>query len=311
MLRKVFFEQTHRHLARLSQRAILCSLLSGCGLMEVGKEKMLYIKEIETWQKNRETSLRNPYGWLSLSGLYWLPSEKKVLHLGSSSSSDIVLPKKFPTVLGELSKDNFNNYFFKPAIEKILFEGKPLQQKIAWPPDQEAAFLELDGLRLYLLKRSKGYAIRIKDPKIETLQNFRALDWHPISEKYRVTARFEKESVDLPVPDILGEVAMEKSAGRLVFNLDGKSHTVWALPSGEGLFLIFRDLSSQTGGGSYPSGRFLSIEGPIKDSVILDFNKAYNPPCAYTPWATCPLPPLKNHLSIAIPAGEAHLKDTH
>jgi len=273
------------------------------------KENPEYVKEIKTWQESRETGLKIPYGWLSLVGLFWLKEGENIV--GSDKSSAVVLPKRFPKKVGVFYLKK-NKVTFKADKDiDILYKNRPLRSKIAVSSEEGIDYFLMEDLKFYLIKRSKGFGIRMKDPKAPTLTSFKKLDWHPIKEKYKVNALFikHKESVTVKVPNILGDKSDWESPGVVEFKIDKKLFRLSALKSGSGLFFIFRDKTSDKGKGSYPSGRFYYYDGPIENNITLDFNKAYNPPCAYTPYATCPLPPLKNMIQAKIEAGEAYQGD--
>ncbi|NCN27643.1 DUF1684 domain-containing protein [bacterium] len=281
--------------------------LSSCSFFSSDKSQSTEGLKIEAWRAKREESLKAPYGWMSLVGLYWLKNGKSTYTVGASSKSDVVLPERSPQLLGHIIKEG-RSYFFTPLSGETTYRGQTLSEKTEIGNDEAKDYLEFDSIRFYLIERSKGMGVRVKDPQSPTLQNFKDLKWYPFSKEFSVKAKFKPEQKELMIPDVLGGGDKEKSAGSLSFKIDGKAHTLWALESGDDLFVIFRDSSSNQGGGSYPSGRFLIVDGPIKENMTIDFNKAYNPPCAYTPWATCPLPPMQNIFSANILAGEAYDK---
>ena len=157
----------------------------------------------------------------------------------------------------------------------------------------------------YLIKREDRFGIRLKDSNSEARRNFKELHWFPIDEAWKVIARFEAfpEPKEIAVPNVLGGNFKMKSPGLLKFLLKGKEYSLQPVDEGDGtLFIIFRDKSSENE--TYKSGRFLYADRPVKGEAVLDFNKAENPPCAFTPFATCPLPPPGNSLDLEIKAGE-------
>jgi uncharacterized protein (DUF1684 family) len=155
-----------------------------------------------------------------------------------------------------------------------------------------------------VIERGNRYGIRLKDKNSELRKAFTGLKYFPPLEEYRVKARFVPYDPPkmIPVPNILGQVDEEPSPGYVVFMLNGRECRLDPVTEGDSLFFIFKDLTS--GKETYPPGRFLNTEMPQNGEVVLDFNQAYNPPCAFTPYATCPLPPEQNKLPIAIEAGE-------
>jgi uncharacterized protein (DUF1684 family) len=166
----------------------------------------------------------------------------------------------------------------------------------------------VNHIKLLLLKRGNRYAIRLKDNDAAQRRNFAGLSWYPVNEEWRITAKF----VPFPTPNklvldnIIGDQEEVESPGYVVFEKDGKEYKPQASSSGRGLFIVFRDQTS--GKETYGSARFLYTSKPENGRVVLDFNEASNPPCAFTAYATCPIAPPQNRLSIAIPACEKKYK---
>ena len=157
----------------------------------------------------------------------------------------------------------------------------------------------------YLIKREERFGIRLKDSQSKARLAFKGQHWFPIDESYKVTARFEAlpEPKELMVPNVLGGNFKMKSPGMLKFTLKGKECSLQPVEEDDGkLFIIFGDKSNLSE--TYKSGRFLYADKPVNGEAVLDFNKAENPPCAFTPFATCPLPPPGNSLEVEIKAGE-------
>ena len=157
----------------------------------------------------------------------------------------------------------------------------------------------------YLIKREERFGIRLKDSNSEARRNFKGLHWFPIDDSYKVAAHFEAfpEAKEVSIPNVLGGNFKMKSQGTLKFSLKGKEYALQPVDEGDGtLFIIFRDKSSESD--TYKSGRFLYADKPVNGEAVLDFNKAENPPCAFTAFATCPLPPPQNNLEVEIKAGE-------
>ena len=157
---------------------------------------------------------------------------------------------------------------------------------------------------MFVHRSGERYAIRLRDQESRIRREFAGLRWFPVDEKYRVTAEFSPyaEPRHVLVPNILGDTETYTSPGSVVFTLDGQQFRMVPLWEGRELFFIFRDLT--TGQETYPAARFLYAEAPADGKVVLDFNKAYNPPCAFNPYTTCPLPPPENRLRVRIEAGE-------
>lgn len=271
-----------------------------------------YRAEIDEWRRQRETRLRADGGWLTVAGLFWL--KEGANRFGSGPGHDVVLPgHSAPAKAGvfELSGGKVV-VRVEPGVA-VTLEGKPvtetqLRSDVAGPPD----VLALGRLTLQVIVRGGRHAIRLKDMDSKARGDFRGLTWFPVSEDLRVTARFvpHPASKRVAVPNVLGTVEEMASPGTAVFTLAGKElrlEPVLEDPEGKELFFIFRDQTA--GKETYPGGRFLYTPLPKDGQVVLDFNKAYNPPCAFTAFATCPLPPKQNRLPLKIEAGEKYSGD--
>ncbi len=168
---------------------------------------------------------------------------------------------------------------------------------------ESADIVTLASLSLSVIQRGDRYGIRLKDRNSRLRKEFTGLRYFPVTESYRVSARFVPDARKVPIPNILGQTEDMDSPGYVEFELEGRKLRLSpVLESPDELFFIFRDLTS--GRQTYGSGRFLDTAMPKDGRVELDFNKAYNPPCAFTPYATCPLPPKQNRLPVRIAAGE-------
>ncbi|MDQ6701511.1 MAG: DUF1684 domain-containing protein [Acidobacteriota bacterium] len=241
------------------------------------------------WRQEYEARLKADDGWLSVAGLFWLHEGSN--RVGSDPASDIVLPKSAPRNAGVIE---FHAEFHAGHAR---FRGKELKADV----DIE----KIGNLQLQVIKRGERYGVRLRDPDSAARRNFSALQWFPVNEKYRVKAKFVPNEPPkmIPITNILGDTEPEKCPGYVEFTLEGHSYRLEpVIEEPNELFFIFRDLTSERE--SYGSGRFLKSEMPKNGAVILDFNQAYNPPCAFTAFATCPLPPRQNRLSLRIEAGE-------
>ena len=269
----------------------------------VASAETSYQTEVEQWRRQREQELKADNGWLTVAGLFWL--KEGVNTAGSDASSVIVLPRG-PAKLGEFDFQR-GQIIFRPASGlAVNINGKPAAAASTLKPDTEGKpdQVQLDGLTMFVIHRGDRYAIRLKDVASKFRKQFTGLHWFPVRQDYRVTAKFV--AYDQPkliaIPNVLGETSQMPSPGHVQFTLNGQSLRLDPVVEEDHLFFIFRDETS--GKGTYPPGRFLDA-GLAKDGkVLLDFNKAYNPPCAFTPYATCPLPPKQNRLPVRIEAGE-------
>jgi uncharacterized protein len=273
-----------------------------------------YRKEIETFRKERNDGLKRDDGWLTLVGLYWLkPGENK---LGSDPGNAVILPEgKAPALAGVITREVTRDgdkvrLTVQPGVA-LTAEGKEIPPGMEIQPDAtgKPTVLELGSLNFFVIKRGDRLGVRIKDKQNPLRASFKGLDNYPIRPEWRIVARFEPyKDKKIPIANIVGLVEDNPSPGAVVFDWQGKTYRIDALqgsPEG-GLFLLFGDKTN--GKETYGAGRFLDTDPPKDGKVVVDFNTAYNPPCAFTAFATCPLPPAQNKLAVAIEAGEKDFK---
>jgi uncharacterized protein (DUF1684 family) len=255
---------------------------------------------VEAWRRERYAALRRDIGWLTLAGLGWL--KEGVNRIGADADNDVVLPSG-PPHAGTVSVTDAG----VRADGQFTHQGRPAED-LALVNDQqgEPTMLELGPLRLCVIERGGNLAIRTWDTEAAARRGFTGIDHWPVDLAWRLDARFEPtRERTVPVPDVLGTVEDEPSPGEVAFEVDGVTHRLQALeggPRGE-LWLVFGDATN--GHETYKGGRFLYTAAPDADGrVVVDFNRAYNPPCVFSPYATCPLPWPENRLPIRIEAGE-------
>ncbi len=248
-----------------------------------------YQSEIDGWRRAREAGLRKDGGWLTVTGLFWLRDGPN--RFGRDASNDIVLPDG-PAHAGVLELHNGK------VTVTVGATARPLAADSA-----DAA--TVGRLSLFVIQRGDKYGIRLKDPDSQLRRDFHVLDYFPAREEFRVTAIYVAEPRKIQIANVLGQTEPMDSPGYAVFRLHGQElrlYPVFEEPDARSLFFIFRDQTS--GKETYGAGRFLDTDLPKDGQVVLDFNRAYNPPCAFTPYATCPLPPQENRLPARIEAGE-------
>jgi uncharacterized protein len=273
----------------------------GCGHNKVDIEE--YRKELEQWHSERITNLKARSGWLNLAGLYWL--QAGINTFGSDSSNAIVFPDKAPAFIGKMELRG-DSVFLRSTVVPVLIDSVPASSmKLKDDASGEPTLMVLYPYAWNIIKRGNRYGIRLRDyesPLIDSLKSipYFETDIHcRIEAKFRPYAKPEKSMVRT----IIGTEEESLIPGELHFRFHGKKLVLYPFTENGGLFLIFGDLSN--GEETYPSGRFMFMNAPDKnDRVIIDFNKAYNPPCAFTPFATCPLPLRKNIIPVSIQAGE-------
>lgn len=272
-----------------------------------GTGKETFVQGLQQWRKKRDASLRNENGWLTLVGLDWLAEGENAF--GSDPSSAVSLPeKKAPAKAGLLVLDHGTvSVKVAPGVS-LTVNGKSTQEQVL-NSDAEGKpdLLALGDLSFYVIKRGDRFGIRVKDSQSPVRLGFKGIAAFPADPAYRVVADFVPYATPkaIQIPTVLGTTETMQAPGSVSFKLHGKKFTLEPViedPKEPELFFIFRDKTS--GKGTYPAGRFLYAAMPKDGKVILDFNQAYNPPCAFTPFATCPLPPPQNRLPVAIKAGE-------
>jgi uncharacterized protein (DUF1684 family) len=274
-----------------------------------------YFEDIKQFQKQLDDELRAPDSWLSLVGLHWLQEGEN--SVGGDPNADIPLPHSVtPEKVGTLQMTD-KKVTFKPETGIEVFVADQLiKNEIELESDlnRNQTIITIGEVNFYLVIRGPRFGIRVKHENNPIRVNFEGRVWWPVDDGRRVPAQIEyyepQKMVD--VPDILGNVNKTAMDCALKFKIDNREYSLdaFGLPSGQ-FYILFQDLSC--GNGSYPAGRFLVTEYPEDDTVVIDFNKAHNPPCAFTAFATCPLPPQQNHMSVAIQAGERYkeLPGTH
>jgi uncharacterized protein len=249
-----------------------------------------YESEIAVWRAQRESKLKADNGWLTVAGLFWLKDGRNTF--GAAPSNDIVLPG------GPAQAGAFEKHAGQVTVALAGQAPRPLK------PDSEAPadVVVLKDLTLFIIKRGDRYGIRLRDKNSSFRREFSTLHWYPVKESARITARFVAAREKITIPNILGQKEEETSPGYAVFQWAGQEQRLYPTEEDGRLFFVFRDLTA--GKETYSAGRFLYSDMPRDGRVVLDFNKAYNPPCAFTPFATCPLPPAQNRLRVRIEAGE-------
>lgn len=305
----------------MRHRTLLLPALAGCALALAGcggepqaaagdsasKAVPAFIAEENAWRRERDASLRKPDGWTSLVGLHWI--ELKAHYVGSSADSGIRLAKG-PPRMGLLQQEGDRLYFTAEKGVALTIDGQPLDERVELHDDMSETPSVIgfdDGKgQMTVIARDGRHALRVKHADAETRTGFAGLQYWPADPSWKIDGRFvpNPPGKTLQVADIIGAVNDEPNPGAVEFQRDGRTWRIEALDEGDGsLFLVFADRTN--GHGSYGAGRFLYADKPGPDGkVVLDFNQAYNPPCAFTRFATCPLPTPANVLKVAVKAGE-------
>ena len=268
------------------------------------------VAELKKWDAERIAALKQPDGWLNLEGLFWL--KKGANSFGSSKENELVYDNAaFPKHLGDFIYEDGKVYWKDAATEKITIKdnaglvvanAETLNLLTATEGDYISQWKDFLWV---VIKREDKVGVRFRNLKAKTLLEFKGIERFPVDPKWRVKAKVIPQNQNpLMIMNVLGQNTAQKHGGQLVFEIEGKTYRLDAIDEGGvRLFVTFADATS--GKTTYGSGRFIELDKPDADGyTYIDFNKAYNPPCAFTEFATCPLPPPQNRLSIAIPAGE-------
>jgi uncharacterized protein (DUF1684 family) len=264
---------------------------------------------MKQWDGARIAALKDPNGWLNLEGLFWF--KKGVNSFGSASTNDLVYDNAaFPKHLGDFIYENGKVYWKDGITEKItindgdlvLTNSGTLNLLTATEGKYTSRWKDFVWV---VIQREDKVGVRFRNLKAKTLLEFKGIERFPVNAKWRIKAKVIPQNQNpLMIMNVLGQNTAQKHGGQLVFEIEGKTYRLDAIDEGGiRLFVTFADATS--GKTTYGSGRFIELDKPDAEGfTYIDFNKAYNPPCAFTEFATCPLPPPQNRLSIAIPAGE-------
>ena len=268
-----------------------------------------YAQAFEKWKAEQTDDLKA--NWLSLAGLFWLKQGANTF--GTDPGNAIVFPKG-PAHAGEFDLEGDQVTLRLRPDTQATIAGQPASiAKLDPDTSNHLTRVEMGTLRFHVIIRGTHVGIRVRDSDSAAAHDFKGMMFYPIDLGYRITAKWipatSKKTVR--VPNALGEVTSESCPGTAVFTLKGQQLTLTALggDAKSGLFFVFNDLTSKTD--TYPGGRFLDTDAVVDGRVVLDFNRAYNPPCAVTPYATCPLAPKENRLTVALPVGEKFDRAAH
>jgi len=305
----------------LTSALLTAVLLAGCGKDDkaeasapLSAEQAQYLSEENLWRIQRQEKLTAPDGWTSLVGLHWLTL--KTHYIGSGERSGIRLAFG-PVSMGMVSQEGEKVFLTPEPGVALTLDGEPLKGRVelkddsAGPPSK-IGFDEGKGL-LTVIERGGNHALRVRHTDAPTRTGFTPIEYWPPSLDWRVEATFvpHPPGTTLPIVSIIGTTDNTPNPGALEFEREGKTFRIEALDQGDDtLMLIIADRTS--GHDSYGAGRYLDVPRPnAKGKVVIDFNRAYNPPCAFTQFATCPLPPKENRLDLAITAGEKKYRGPH
>ncbi len=273
-------------------------LIGIIGIIAVLAAPTNYSDSIHQWQTNRNDKLREPDSWLTLVGLFWLkPGDNSI---GSGNSNDFVLPAgSVPEHLGTLMLKG----------QQVRFVDANGSSRILSYDEEKPNVIRSGSVSFFIIKRGDKFAVRAKDNASPVLKNFTGLKYFATDSKFHFVANFSPDVKKIPILNVLGETEMQDSPGIVAFTYAGQTYHLRPILEGKTLFFLFKDATNRMQ--TYQAGRMLNTPLPSNGKVDLDFNRSYNPPCTFTPYATCPLPPRENILPFAVEAGELRYGKGH
>jgi uncharacterized protein len=275
---------------------------------------MSYTQEIRDWQQHRLKKLTADDGWTTLVGLFWLHEGDNSFGRVASNLMAMDYPG-LPERVGIFRLRGAKVSFIAAPSADVLHLGHPVSTLGPLIDDADGAptVLEIGSLSCYLLKRSSRFGIRVRDSRAATRMHFQGLEYFPTDERWRLAARFEPYQTlrTISIVNVLGMEEEMPSPGVLAFEIDRRHFQLEAVlePGVTDYFVMFTDLTN--GKQTYAAGRCLYVAPPTSGATVIDFNKAYNPPCCFSAFATCALPQRQNHIPLAIEAGELKYSGEH
>jgi len=268
-----------------------------------------YTAEMEQWKEDRIERLKEPTGWLRLAGMYWLKEGEN--SFGSGEDQDVQFPEgTIPDHAGYFVMENGQVTLRSADGVELTNENELIQEMVIFDGD-EALDIEHESLEWLVIERSGEIAIRLYNKENEKADNFSGFPRYPLNMDLKLKAKFipNPEHTTIPIVNVLGQNIDAPSPGVVEFKIDGIRYKLDALEGTDRMFLIIGDETNQTE--TYQAGRYMYIDYPEEQSryTVIDFNKIYNPPCAYSVYTTCQLPPQNNRLDVAIEAGEKRPAD--
>jgi uncharacterized protein (DUF1684 family) len=266
-----------------------------------------YLADVEAWRARRLNGLTSPRGWLSVVSLDWLrPGPNPI---GSDPSSRIVLPERAPAHVGSIDLEEDGRLLgrFDPEAG-VTHDGRPVESlELADDAEGRATVLELGRISFSVIHRVGEWAVRVRDRDAPARRTFPGIEHWPVDPRWRIEARFDANDPvpTVVVPTIIAQGDEYRLPGTLRFEIDGEPFALVAFEEGPAADYLVVFADETTGRETYGGGRFVYVRPPDERGMtVLDFNRSYNPPCVFTPYATCPLPPDGNRLAIRVEAGE-------
>ena len=286
----------------VTMAAVTGFAMVGIGVIGTGAAANDYAEEIEAWRVDREARLKADDGWLTVSALFFLPEGES--RFGSSPRNDLVLPAAFPADAGVLERRGSTVSVRASGDRTLTVDGESVSAAQLYPAEGRVT-LTAGPVSFWVHESGERLAIRVRDTESAIRRNFTRLEWYPVDERFRVRGKFtpHDEPMTVKTMNILGDIETYQSTGHVTLTVAGREVRMLPVNSGGQLWFILRDATS--GDETYPAARFLYADAPDADGwTTVDFNKAYNPPCAFNPHTTCPLPPPDNRLEVRVEAGE-------
>lgn len=287
---------------------LILILLTGCQKKDLGPAEVSenYVQEVEAWKQERVESIKSPTGWLRLAGMFWLDEGEN--SFGSGDDQDVQLPEEtIPEHAGTFVYENGRVTMNVAEGVTITHEDETVSEMVLFDGENEdTPNVQHENLEWYAIKRGELVGIRLYNKDNEKADQFTGFTSYPIDEKWNRKARFipNPEGATVSIVNVLGQQEDLVSPGVLEFSIDGEIYTLDAIDSDDNMFMIVGDQTNETE--TYQAGRYIYVDFPEDGSQYtnIDFNKIYNPPCAYSLFTTCQLPPPQNQLDVAIAAGE-------
>lgn len=279
-------------------------LISACGeRAQVKNDASAWRTDVEQWRATHDSDYRRD--WVSVAGLYFLKPGPNTV--GGDASNDIVPSKSLPPKIGRIVLDGASVRFEPEPGTPVQLRGETVTESVALRDDgqPESDELTVGGVRMVIHLSGDRRSLRVRDPEGEVAREFKGFMWFPVDEQYRVTARFIKDPQpqEKRVLNTMGDIDTYKTEGVAEFTLNGQTLRLRPFTTRpKRLYFVFRDASS--GHETYETARFLYSDLQDDGTTVLDFNEAYNPPCSFNPYTTCPIPLAENRLPVKILAGE-------
>jgi uncharacterized protein (DUF1684 family) len=283
----------------------LCALLAAPQVFGANPE---HAKSVQAWRERAEQGLRRDNGWLTLAGRF--PMKPGVNTFGTGEANDIAFPKGLgPERMGTITAEP-GKVMVKLAegLTMTTRDGQAHIEREMGTRTDDRDWVQLGRASFHVIERDGRYILRLADKESEVRKRFGGRLWYDVKESHYVKAKYVPYDPPrkISIVNVLDEVSDEPAPGYVEFKLNGKTHRLDAVGDDDGLFFVFRDATA--GKGTYPPGRFLYVEKKPApgETFMLDLNRAYNPPCAFSEFTTCPLPPKQNILKVRIEAGEKY-----